>query len=89
MSMTVKHVQPNKRRSNSKKISKVLFLIGFSLCIAAGASAQDDPGDPNGEVDVPFDGGISLLVAAGVAYGAKQWHSNRKEKNGEEEKVEL
>ena len=86
--MSMKNPENNKRKSVSKRISKAMFLIGFSLFIAAGASAQD-PGNPTGEVDVPFDGGVSLLVAAGVAYGVKEWRDNRKEKNGEEEKAEL
>lgn len=39
-------------------------------------------GDPikNPEGDAPFDGGLSLLVAAGVAYGAKRAHSQRKKR---------
>ena len=35
--------------------------------------------DPGGNPDVPIDGGISLLIAAGVALGAKV-HAARKEK---------
>jgi hypothetical protein len=36
--------------------------------------------DPGGNPDVPLDGGISLLVAAGVALGAKKAHAARKGK---------
>ena len=43
--------------------------------LSVSASAQD-MGDP----DAPIDGGVSLLVVAGVAYGAKQWHNSRKNK---------
>jgi len=34
----------------------------------------DDGGTPDGggELDTPIDGGLSLLVAAGVGYGAKK-----------------
>ena len=86
----MKNLTNSKRKSLAKSISKVLMLIGFLLFIAAGASAQG-PGGPTDDPDtpVPFDGGISLLVAAGVAYGAKQWHSNRKAGNEDEEKVNL
>ena len=30
------------------------------------------------DVEVPIDGGVSLLVAAGVAYGAKKAYDKRK-----------
>lgn len=57
-----------------KKFITILTLI---LIPASGLFAQDgelldtDGGpDPAG---VPVDGGISLLLAAGVAYGASRW----------------
>jgi len=33
-------------------------------------------GDPDAEI--PIDGGIGLLIAAGVAYGAKRAYDNKK-----------
>jgi hypothetical protein len=38
------------------------------------------PGGPGGDPDVavPIDGGVSLLVAAGIAYGAKKAYDKRK-----------
>lgn len=33
---------------------------------------QVDPGMPGGDPDVPIDGGISLLLLAGSAYGIKK-----------------
>lgn len=43
--------------------------------------ASADPVGPGGDPDAtPIDGGISLLVAAGVGYGAKKLHSARKKK---------
>jgi hypothetical protein len=38
------------------------------------------PGFTDDTSDVPIDGGLSLLVAAGVGYGAKRL-KNRKAKN--------
>jgi len=35
-------------------------------------------------VDVPFDGGVSLLVAAGIAYGARKAYDKRKKKKDAE-----
>ena len=52
----------------------ILFYILFLLPTIANAQ------DGFGEVvsDVPVDGGLSLLVAAGVGYGAKKIRENRK-----------
>jgi len=41
-----------------------------------------DPPDPN---DIPIDGGLSLLLAAGAAYGAKKYRDYKK--HGKEEKL--
>lgn len=52
-----------------------------SSCLTCG---DDDPppgadlGDPGTEV--PIDGGLSLLLVAGAAYGAKRIHRNSKMK---------
>lgn len=41
------------------------------------------PGDPGGDPDeIPIDGGIGLLIAAGVAYGAKKAYDKRKKDPG-------
>jgi len=37
-----------------------------------------DDGDQVYDVEVPFDGGISLLVAAGIGYGVKKAREKRK-----------
>jgi hypothetical protein len=51
---------------NFKKV--LLFVIG--LLITTYVLAQ--PGDPGGDPDVPIDGGIGLLIAAGALYGTKK-----------------
>lgn len=53
----------------------LLFLM--VLLIPTIVFAQ--PIDPN---DVPIDGGLSLLLAAGAAYGAKKYRDHKK--NGQE-----
>jgi hypothetical protein len=45
----------------------------FSDLSAAVENAPDPGGDPT-----PIDGGLSLLLAAGVGYGAKRLRKNRK-----------
>lgn len=42
------------------------------------AQTDDDGGIPDPDTNVPFDGGISILVAAGVAYGLKKKQDNKK-----------
>jgi len=54
-----------------------IALLFASIATPMLAMAQIDgvPGDPDA---VPIDGGLSLLMAAGVGYGAKKLQSKRK-----------
>lgn len=36
------------------------------------------PVDPDGDPDAPIDGGIGLLVAAGVGYGIKKYRDHKR-----------
>lgn len=56
------------------------FIIVCCLMLAPQVKANI-PGDPGGDPDteVPIDGGVSLLVAAGIAYGAKKAYDKRKQ----------
>lgn len=70
-----------------KKLLYILtiLLIGFSTELIAQIPPPPPPGggadDPPG---VPIDGGLSLLLAAGVAYGGKKvYEMNKKEEDGE------
>ena len=49
-----------------------LFLV-ICLVIPMLTFAQGPP-DPN---DTPIDGGLSLLIAAGVAYGVKKYRGRK------------
>lgn len=79
----------DKKNSLIKKILPKVLLILFVLAASSGAIfAQCDPDDPGtpGDCDeefdpdnVPIDGGASVLIAAGVAYGLKKVHDKRKE----------
>ena len=53
---------------------KLLFTSLAVLTLVFTAFAQ--PGNPTNPV--PLDGGISLLIAAGAAYGAKKIYDARK-----------
>lgn len=37
-------------------------------------------GDPGDDPDVPIDGGLSILIAAGVGYGVKKIRDERKKR---------
>lgn len=61
-----------------KKFIYILsFIIIFILAPAfvLTAIAQPPPPPP---VDIPIDGGLGFLLAAGVGYAAKKLHSNKK-----------
>ncbi len=65
----------------------IVLLISFStLCFSqttdpfgnpVSAAPPPPPPDP---VDTPIDGGLSLLIAAGVGYGIKKVRDERKRK---------
>lgn len=57
-------------------IMKKVFFIALFVGFAYVANAQ--PGNPT--PPVPLDGGISLLVAAGAAYGVKRYRDSKIEK---------
>lgn len=51
-------------------------MIILTLLISLNAFSQDDPADGDGTV--PVDGGISILLLAGAAYGVKRVKEYRK-----------
>ena len=67
-----------------KKYNKsILTLVAASIvfCFLPMLAHAQGP-DP----DVPIDGGLSLLVAAGIGYGIKKIRDSRKEKMKDTEK---
>jgi hypothetical protein len=65
-----------KRNAKWFVMTSVLF-VALNL-VPKISSAQIDPGsDP----DAPIDGGVGLLVAAGVGYGLKKVREKRKKQN--------
>jgi hypothetical protein len=59
------------------KIFLSLSIMLIAICLPTLVQAQPDPGP---SPDVPIDGGLSILLAAGVAYGTKKVHDSRKKK---------
>jgi len=61
---------------NSVVLNVVLIL---ALCVVPVVLFAQAPGFGGGDVtDTPIDGGISLLVAAGIGYGVKKVVAKRK-----------
>ena len=64
----------------NRLLPTLLFIIALSdIVLAQPGSGGPSPGTPAGPTDIPLDGGISLLLAGGVAYGIKHLR-NRREK---------
>ncbi len=67
----------------STKTALSFLLVIIILASPVLASAQFDNFPDNGNPDAPIDGGLSLLVAAGVGYGAKKLKEKRNKQSAE------
>jgi hypothetical protein len=63
-----------KRPIELKFVSMLLFIVATALPLLVFAQ---DPGD-NPDNPVPFDGGLSLVIAAGAGYAIKKARDKRK-----------
>lgn len=66
----------NSKRNTQLIAAALVLIVSLIPWMAFAQIGGGGPGDP----DVPIDGGLSILVAAGVAYGAKKVHEARKKK---------
>lgn len=73
-----------------KTANKVLVFLTITLlsfvpmiAMAAGPGFSGGVDDGGGGACAPIDGGLSMLVVAGVSYGAKLVASSRKKKQVE------
>jgi hypothetical protein len=57
----------------------IRLLLLMLLLLNAGISRADDPGLPGDDPDVPIDGGILVLLAAGIYYGVKKIQNRKKD----------
>ncbi len=60
------------------KLYKIISIMSVIMILSLPVKAQDDFDPP--EDDIPVDGGLTLLLAAGVGYGAKKLRDNKKMK---------
>jgi hypothetical protein len=58
----------------NKKIIRVLFVLLMVMTMnLSNVLASSDPSDPSpSDPAVPIDGGITLLLAVGAAYGVRR-----------------
>ncbi|MFT6337735.1 MAG: hypothetical protein ACI8Q1_003794 [Parvicella sp.] len=62
-----------------KLIYKSLLAFGVvTFFVISVAFAQAPPPPPPTPPGVPIDGGLSLLAAAGIGYGASRYRKHRK-----------
>lgn len=66
----------------------LLFIFVFGIVTLSRALPPPPPPPDGGDEPgcwpppcIPVDGGISLLIAAGVVYGGRKLYSKQKEKN--------
>jgi hypothetical protein len=59
---------------------KQLFLPLLMMIIFTNAYTQGPPPPEDEDPDAPLDGGITLLVAAGIGYGIKKACTSRRDK---------
>jgi hypothetical protein len=63
----------------SKAFKRLFSLFVFSCLLMNNLFAQgSDPVPPGAEAEIPIDGGILGLLAAGAVYGAKKIYDRRK-----------
>ncbi|HMZ47041.1 MAG TPA: hypothetical protein PLU36_09580 [Chitinophagaceae bacterium] len=59
------------------KLLRLTGILAIVMLIAIPVMAQDNFPDP--EDDIPVDGGLTLLLAAGAGLGAKKLRDKRKQ----------
>jgi hypothetical protein len=63
-----------------KKLSKLFALLQVVLIVCLPALLKAQPFDDDVmDNPVPFDGGVSLLLAAAIGYGLKYAHDKKKD----------
>jgi hypothetical protein len=60
------------------KTKMILTFVCLFAAIMLPSLLHAQPGFGDDVGDAPIDGGLSLLIAAGVGYGAKKIHQTKK-----------
>ena len=67
----------NNKNSNVMK-NKFYLLTAVLIIIITAIPFFAMAQDPGGGPDVPIDGGLTVLIAAGAAYGIKKYRDHKK-----------
>jgi hypothetical protein len=70
-------------REMIKCTKKVAIYLSIFFMVSLGLNsvlAQGGPADDSDIPDIPLDGGLSILLAAGAAYGGKKLYDSKKNK---------
>lgn len=59
----------------------MFFLLLAIMAPSLGIAQFDE--DPGGDPEVPIDGGLSILLAAGAGYVVKKGYERKKKREGE------
>lgn len=74
-----------KKHNNWLMVIEVFGVLIIMLCLPMLLHAQPtDPENPGGDPDAPIDGGLGLLLAAGIGYGVKKVRDYKKQKKFQE-----
>lgn len=65
----------------------IYSLLIMICCIAFPFVTWAQGGGPPDPQDIPIDGGLSLLLAAGAGYGIKKYRDAKKKHSGEEQEM--
>jgi hypothetical protein len=68
-------------------IFSILTIILICIMFPTIGFAQGDPGCDPLDPLCPIDGGVSLLIAAGIGLGAKKAYQERNKKKADRESV--
>ena len=64
-----------------KKLIRVLMIFIMVFTVNLVVHAQDPNGPDPGPDPAPIDGGLGILLAAGVGYGVKKYREKKKQKS--------
>ncbi|GAB3315759.1 PID-CTERM protein-sorting domain-containing protein [Hymenobacter humi] len=62
----------------NKFLPSLILILGATAVAVAQGSGGPAPGTTPDPTAVPIDGGVSLLLAGGVAYGLKHLRNRRR-----------
>ena len=65
------------------QIKKIIPYLLLAAILSLPLNSHSQPPGGDGDPAAPFDGGLSLLIAAGAAYGVKKYRNHKKKHNGD------